>query len=100
MAQDLIAVAPGGTEAERLTALRQLAQQHLQEIGEQVDKEHLEEQQVQGVLEEEAMRRNRSKASQPAANVPSEKGGKMRTAQGRPLHKVLTNIALIAIRCP
>lgn len=74
-----------GEAASRLAALRQLAQQHLQEIGQQEEKERIEEQEVHAVLQEEAMRRgskNKNAEVQPST-APEDKGGRMRTAQGK-----------------
>jgi uncharacterized protein (UPF0248 family) len=72
-------------ESEHLASLRRLAQEHLQEIGEQEEKERLEDQEVKRVQEEEVMRRTKSRAAQPAAGAAEtspEKGSRMRTAQG------------------
>ena len=77
--------APTEGQGSRLAALRELAQKHLQEIGQQDEKERLEEQEVHAVLQEEAMRRSKTKTATAEGQpiLPEDKGGKMRTAQGQ-----------------
>ena len=71
------------TGSNRLAALRKLAQEHLQEIGQQDEKERLEEREVHAVLQEEAMRRgSKTRNTEAPATTPEDKGGRMRTAQG------------------
>lgn len=67
----------------RLKALRQLAQEHLREIGQQDEKERVEEREVHAVLQEEAMRRgSKTKNTEAPSTAPEDKGSRMRTAQG------------------
>lgn len=70
--------------ASEIATLRAIAQEHLQEIGQQEEQERREEKEVQAVLAEENQRRtkNRQGSSAPEMDEEIEKGAKLRSAQG------------------